>query len=79
MFPPLVGLSGVFDAAGFWQGLATMLSTAALWAQQRAHKAAPDPVEELMERLRHPMRHALQHPVVTLRRKADRRRAAGAE
>jgi hypothetical protein len=67
---PLAGLSGVFDAAGFWQNMATFLSTAALWAQQRAHKPEPDPVDELTERLRHPIRWTMRHPFTAIKRKA---------
>lgn len=72
---PLAGLTGIFDGAQFWQNLASFLATAAVWAQHRAQPDC-DPIAELTFRLRHPVQDALAHPLVTLRRKADRRRAS---
>jgi hypothetical protein len=71
---PLAGLVGLVDGTAFWQNVATVFGAAAVWAQQRARPDA-DPVAELMFRLRHPVRHAAAHPIVTLRRKIDRRQS----
>lgn len=69
---PIAALGGAMDAAGFWQNLATMLGTAAVWAQHRA-RPERDAVEELTHRLRHPLRHAAAHPLRALHRQWTRR------
>lgn len=71
---PLAGLTGVFDAPQFWQNIATVFGAAAVWAQRKA-QPEQDPVEALTFRLRHPVRSAMSQPIVTLRRKLDRRRS----
>jgi len=70
---PLAGLTGMFDAAGFWQNLASFLGAAAVWAQHRA-AVKQDPIAELTDRLRRPVRWTMTHPIVSLRRKVGRRR-----
>ena len=62
------------DSGAFWGHVAQIFTAAALWAQQRA-KPQQDPIEELMYRLRNPVKWTLRHPVVALKRKADRRKA----
>jgi hypothetical protein len=69
-----LSLTGVMDPSGFWQGLATVLGSAAVWAQRRANPEQ-NPVDELCFRLRHPIKHACRHPIVTLKRKRDRRQS----
>ncbi len=75
MIPPLVALVGVFDPSGFWQTLATVFGTAAVWAQRRAVPER-DAVAELTERLRRPVRFVAAHPIISVRRAAERRRRA---
>lgn len=65
---------GAFDSIGFWQNLATLFATAAVWAQRRAAKDR-DPVDELTARLRHPLSWSLRHPVASAMRRLGRRRA----
>lgn len=57
----------------FWSTIASVASVVALWAESKARRPEPDPVDELMERLRHPVRWTLSHPIVSVRRKVDRR------
>ena len=71
---PIAALSGVIDPTSFWQGLATVLGSAAVWAQRRAVPER-DAVQELTDRLRRPVAWTMRHPIVSLRRKIDRRRS----
>lgn len=57
-----------------WEWLAQIAFAIGMWAQARASRQPPAPVDELMDRLRHPVRWALRHPIVSVRRKLDRRR-----
>ncbi len=68
--------AGAIDASSLWRHLASILGTAAVWAQHRAQPER-DALDELTMRLRQPARHAVEHPfraAVALKRKADRRR-----
>lgn len=70
-----IAIGAAIGAQVIWQNLATVLTTAAGWAQR---KASPEQraLDELTYRLRHQEQvTAAEHGGVSLRRKADRRAA----
>lgn len=70
--------AAVIGGTALWQNLATVLGSAAVWAQRKA-TPEQDPILELTMRLRTPVRFAIRHPLsaaVSLKRKVDRRRSA---
>lgn len=77
---PIPPIYALFDQTQFWanvaaaaQSLAAMASAVAMWAQQRARRT---PADDVMDMVRNPIRWSMRHPVVSIRRKLDRRRHA---
>lgn len=55
----------------FWSGVASAALVVAVWASQKASPVHP--IDDLIDRLRHPVRWTFRHPIISVKRKLDRR------
>lgn len=67
----LVSVGAALDWSALWQGLTAIFGVA---PAQEPKETLEQAVEDLTFRLRHPVQAALAEPLVTIRRKLDRRR-----
>jgi hypothetical protein len=67
-------VAAIFEQEQFWHLLASSASAVAVWAQQHI-RPRPTPEQDLTAMIRQPIRWTMRHPVIALKRKADRRRS----